>query len=117
MMSSLVERVVLLIIGSGLIALGLWPQLRAGIPDGVLFAGLSTILLAVGLRHLVAAPRLADDVAQKMADASSLRRLWLPARWYTRDVLLWQFRATSVMAITMSLMSAFVAFVVYRRGL
>jgi hypothetical protein len=94
----------------------LWPQLRAGISDSALFIGLSGILLAGGLWQLTTAPKFADEISQKMADASPLRRLWLPAVCYTRPVLRWTFRITSAAMIVTALMVAYAALVAYRRG-
>src|SRR2546430_15084357 len=102
MMSRVIERTIFLAIGFGLIAMAFLPGLRAGIPDSVLFVGLSAILLAAGLRQLTTAPRLADEVSQKMEHASALRRLWVPAHWYTRHILLWQFRIMSAAMIVMA---------------
>jgi hypothetical protein len=116
-MSRVIERTIYFALGFGLIALAFWPWLRAGISDSVLFAGLCVILVAAGLRQFATAPRLADEVSRKMERAAPFRRLWLPARWYTRDVLLWQFRLTSIMAIAMAVMAGYVAFLTYRRGL
>jgi hypothetical protein len=117
MMSRVIERTIFFAIGFGLITLAFLPRLRAGIPDSALFVGCSAILLAAGFRQLAIAPRLADEVSRKMTHASALRRLLLPAHWYTRHVLLWQFRIISVLMIVMAFMTAFVAFLAYRRGL
>ena len=74
----MIERAIYFTLALALIALAVWPELRTGISDSVLFGVMSTILLVVGLRQLVITPRLADKVSEKMAHASMLRRLWLP---------------------------------------
>ena len=116
MKSRVVQRAIFLAIGFALIAVALWPELRAGISDSALFIGLSAVLLAAGLWQLTTAPEFADQISQKMADASPLRRFWLPAGWYTRHILLWMFRVTSAAMIVMAFMTAYVAFVAYHRG-
>jgi len=116
MKSRVIERAIYFTLAFALIALAVWPELRTGISDSVLFGVMSTILLVVGLRQLVITPRLADKVSEKMSHASMLRRLWLPARWYTRGVLLWQFRLASIVLITMAVLAGHAAFLAYRRG-
>jgi hypothetical protein len=109
-----VQGTIFFAIGVALIALALLPELRAQIADRALFIGLSAMLLAAGLWQLTAARRFADEISQKMADASALRRFWLPAQCYSRHILLWQFRITSAAMIGLALLIAFLAF---RRGL
>jgi hypothetical protein len=115
-MMSRVERTIYFALAFGLMALAFCSRLLASISDSVLFAGLCVIFVATGFRQFATAPRLADEASRKMENASALRRLWLPARWCTRDVLLWQFRLASVMAIAMAVMAGYVAFLAYRRG-
>jgi hypothetical protein len=117
MMSRVIERTIYFALAFGLFALAFWPRLRASISYSVLFGGLCVIFIAAGLRQFATASRLADEVSQNMQRASPFRRLWLPAHWYTRDALVWQFRLTSVMAIAMAVMAGYVAFLTYRRGL
>jgi hypothetical protein len=116
MKSRVVQGAIFLVIGCVLIAVASLPELRAGISDSALLIGLSTILLAAGLWQLTTAPKFADEISQKMVDASALRRFWLPAVCYTRPVLRWMFRITSAAMIVMALMIAYAALLAYRRG-
>ena len=115
-MSRAIERTIYFAVGLGFIALAFLPQVYSRIPTTILFAGLSVILIATGLRQLVTAPRIADEVSQKMEHASALRRLGLPASWYTRKILFWQFRILSIAIIIMGFMTAFAAFLAHHRG-
>src|ERR1051326_6237 len=103
-MMSRIERTIYFALAFGLIALAFSPRLLAALSHSVLFGGMCVIFVAVGLRQFVTAPRLADEVSRKMQNASPFRRLWLPTRWYTRDLLLWQFRLASMIAIAMAVM-------------
>ena len=105
-----------LIIGSLLIAVAFRPELRSRVSDFALFTTLSVILIIVGAYHLATARSRAERVSQQLAGAPPLRRLWFPARFYTSRNLLWQFHLSGGIAILSGLMTAFAAFLAYRRG-
>jgi uncharacterized membrane protein HdeD (DUF308 family) len=105
-----------LIVGSLLIAVAFQPQLRSRVSDFTLFTTLSAILIIAGAYHLATARRRAERVSQQLAGASPLRRLWFPARFYTSKNLRWQFHLSGGIAILSGLMTAFAAFLTYRRG-
>jgi hypothetical protein len=105
-----------LIIGTLLITVAFRPQLRAGISDPALLAVLSLILILLGAYQLRITRTRACAISEQMAN-SPLRRLWLPARFYTSNVVFWQFRVLSIMIIVMGFMTAFAAFLAHRRGL
>jgi hypothetical protein len=110
------ERTIYFALAFGLIALAFSPRLLAAISPGVLFGGLCVTFVAVGVRQFLTASRLSDEVSRKMQNASPFRRLWLPARWYTRYLLLWQFRLASIMLLAIAVMAGHVAFLIYRHG-
>jgi predicted anti-sigma-YlaC factor YlaD len=65
MMNRAIEQTIFLAVGFELIVLALWPQFRAGVPDSILFAALSTILIAAGVRQLSTARSLTEEISQK----------------------------------------------------
>jgi hypothetical protein len=84
--------------------------------NSALFAVFSAALILLGSYHLGTARRRAGRMSQQLAGSSPLRRLWLPARFYTSRNLLWQFRFAGVCAIITGLMMAFVAYLEYHRA-
>src|SRR6266536_5035944 len=101
-----------LIIGVLLVTIAFRPQLRAGMSYSALLAVMSPILILSGAYQLRITRTQADAMSQQLAN-SPLRRLWLPARFYTSKILFWQFRVLSIMIIIMGFMTAFAAFVAY----
>jgi hypothetical protein len=110
MKSRVAQGAVFLAIGLALIALAMSPEVRAGIAQSAQLIGLSVILLVGGFWQLMSARKFADEIAEKMADASALRRLWLPAGFYSKQILLWQFRIVSAAMIGMALLIASLAY-------
>jgi hypothetical protein len=105
-----------LIVGSSLIVIAFRPELRPRVSDFALLATLTALLFVVGAYHLATARQRAEKFSQQLAGASPLRRLWFPARFYTSKNLLWQFCLAGGIAILSGFMTAFVAFLAYRRG-
>ena len=109
---------VFLVLGSFLILAGIRIDfLVRHVSLSALLITLSLLLLAVGAYEFVASRGIAERTAERLVHASPIRRLWLPARYYTAKNLLWQFRLMSIMALTAGLMSAFAAILASRRGL
>ena len=99
-----------------LFAIAIWPGLRAGISDSTLLAVLSATLILLGAYQLRITRNQADAISEQMAN-SPLRRLWLPARFYTSNIVFWQFRVLNITIIIMGFMPAFAAFFAHRRSL
>ena len=107
----------LFLIIAALLILGAFrPELRSGVSHFAQFATLSTILIIAGAYHIATARRRAERFSQQLEGASPLRRLWFPARFYTRKSLLRQFYVSGGIAILSGFMTAFVAFLAYRHG-
>ena len=111
-----VEGALFLIIGTSLIIVAFRPQLWAGISDSALLTVFSAILILLGAYLLRITRTRAETISEQMAN-SRLRRLWLPARFYTSNIVFWQFRVLSIMIIVMGFMTASAAFLAHRRGL
>jgi hypothetical protein len=108
----------LLLLGSLLIVAGIRIDfLLQHVSLSGLMTILSFLLLVIGAYELVASRGIADRTAQRLEHGSPIRRLWLPARYYTARNLLWQFRLMSIMALTTGLMTAFAAILARSRGL
>ena len=113
----IVAVTVFLIVAASLFALALWPELRSSISDFALFVILCGLFTAVGIYHIATArSRAAERFSQQLIGASPIRRLWLPARFYTATRLLWHLRIGGSMSLVAAAMFAFVAFLAYRRG-
>ena len=115
-MRTTVEVTVGLLVVLLLCALAFRPELRARMSDSALFTVFSAALMLLGGYHLGTARKRADRMSRQLAGSSPLRRLWIPARFYTRKNLLWQFRFAGVNVIIMGLMMALVAFLAHRHG-
>jgi|SRR5712692_6000483 len=116
MLRTTLEVTVFLLIALALFILAFRPELRAGISDSALFSVLSTALIAAGAYHLGTARGRAGRMSQQLTNASPLRRLWFPARFYTGKNLLWQFRLLGAMMVAAGVMTAFAAFLACRHG-
>ncbi len=104
-----------LIIGALLITVAFRPQLWAGVSDSALLAVLSMLLMLAGGYQLRITRTRAGAISEQLAN-SPFRRLWLPARFYTSNIVFWQFRVLSILIILMSFMTAFAALLAHRRG-
>jgi len=111
-----VEKTLLLIAALAFFAIALWPQLRASISDFALLAAMSAILVLLGAYQLRITRTEAGGISAQLSN-SPVRRLWLPARFYTSRILFWQFRLMSIMMIIVGLLTGFLAFIAHRRGL
>jgi len=99
-----------------LFAIAFRPELRSHISDFVLFVTFAAVLSVGGIYNIATARGRAERVSRQLRDASPIRRLWLPARFYTSTSLLWQLRLSGIMAICGAAIVAFTAFLAYRRG-
>jgi hypothetical protein len=104
-----------LIIGVLLIMLAFLPQVRDRVSDSVQLAILAVLLMLAGAYQLRITRTRADAISAQLAN-SPFRRLWLPTRFYTSNIVFWQFRVLSILIILMSLMTAFAALLAHRRG-
>jgi hypothetical protein len=105
-----------LVLGSLLVVAAFRPELWLRASGFTLFITLSPILFVTGAYHFATSHDRAEKLSQQLAGASPLRRLWLPARFYTSRNLVWQFRMMGGMLITAGMMTAFFAFLMHRWG-
>ncbi len=98
-----------------LFTLAFRPELRPR-SDFALFCMLSVILLIAGLYHIASASDRAGRFAQQLQGASPIRRLWVPAHFYTSTRLLWELRIGGCMMIVGAAAAAYAAFLAYSRG-
>ena len=99
-----------------LFVFGLSPARRSSTSDFTLFVVLSALLVIGGIYHIATARSRAERFSQQLQGASPIRRLWLPARFYTSTRLLWQLRICGSMSLLGAALMALAAFVAYRRG-
>ena len=111
-----IAATVFLLVAAMLFAVALRPQLRSHISDFALFVMLGAALGAAGIYHIATARCRAERFSRQLRDASAIRRLWLPARFYTSTALQWQLRLGGIMALCGAAIVVFAAFLAYGRG-
>ena len=115
-----VERVVFLALAFVLFAFAfaikLWPRLSGGVSDCAFLAAMSALLIFAGAYQLGITRERADAISEELAK-SPFRRLGLPVRFYTSNIVFWQFRVLSIAIIIMGFITAVGAFLAHRRGL
>ena len=99
-----------------LFAFAIWPGLRFDISDVALFSSVSVAFIVAGFYFIASARDRADRFSQLLVHASPQRRMWLPARFYSPTLLLWQFRSAGGIMLGTACMFVFAALLAYRRG-
>src|SRR5437763_10691827 len=94
-----IAATVLLLVAAILFAVAFRPELRSHISDLALFAMLAAGLAGAGIYHIATARSRAERFSRHLRNASAIRRLWLPTRFYTSTSLLWQLRLGGLMAL------------------
>jgi hypothetical protein len=111
-----VATTVFLAFAALLFPFAIWPGLRFEISDLTVFSSLSVAFIVAGFYFIATARDRADRFSRLLVDASPQRRMWLPARFYSPTVLLWQFRLSGGIMLATAFMFVFAALLAYRRG-